>query len=206
MPSLKAKLTQHYVDSVEAKDKRFVIWDSEIGAFGLRVMPSGVKSYILRYRVGQGRLAKGRTITLGRSTDLRCEAARAKAKDFRSEARIGRDPEADRRRDELAILKVSELIEDWGREAAPFNRRTGAPRKPNRYKSDLSLLRAHVGPILGAKRITNIARYDIMRLRDAITNGETRSIQKTKPRGISEFKGGGGTARRTIAMLKSVFA
>ncbi len=206
MPSLKAKLTQNYVDSVEAKDKRFVIWDSEISAFGLRVMPSSVKSYILRYRVGQGRLAKGRTITLGRSTDLRCEAARAKAKDFRSEARIGRDPEADRRRDELAILKVSELIEDWGREAAPFNRRTGAPRKPDRYNSDIRLLRAHVGPIIGIKRITEITRYDITRLRDAITNGETRLTRKTKPRGISKFTGGGGTARHTIAMLKSVFA
>ncbi|HAW54575.1 MAG TPA: hypothetical protein DCX29_06410, partial [Hyphomonas sp.] len=126
MSPRKHKLTQNFIDSVEPEDKRFIIWDTEIAAFGLRVMPTGVKSFIIRYRIGQGRLARERMVTLGKTTDLRCEAARSKAKDFRSEARIGLDPEAERRRDELGIMKVSALIELWGKEAAPFNRRTGA--------------------------------------------------------------------------------
>lgn len=200
------KLTQRFVDSVEPKDKRFLIWDSELASFGLRVMPSGVKSYIVRYRIGQGRLARERTITLGKTSELRCEAARAKAKDFKSEARIGLDPEAERRRDELGIPTVSDLIEMWGEDAAPFNRRTGAPRDQVRYRADIRLLRAHVNPILGKKRITDVKKYDIVRLRDAITAGATATVKKTKPRGIQEVKGGAGTARRTIAMLKSVFA
>jgi len=206
MSSKRKKLTQRFVDSVEPKDKRFMIWDSEIACFGLRVMPTGVKSFIIRYRIGQGRLARERTVTLGKSTELRCEAARTKAKDFKSEARIGLDPEAERRRDELGIPKVSDLIEMWGKEAAPFHRRTGAPRKPVRYNADIRILRAHVNPILGKTRITEVKKYDITRLRDAITAGETAVYKKTKPRGIQEVKGGAGTARRTIAMLKSVFA
>lgn len=206
MASKHQKLTQRLVDSVEPKDNRFMIWDSELASFGLRVMPSGVKSYIIRYRIGQGRLAKERTITLAKTTELRCEAARSKAKDFKSEARIGLDPEAERRRDELGIPTVSDLIEMWGKDAAPFHRRTGAPRKKVRYEADIRLLRAHVNPILGKQRITEVKKHDITRLRDAITSGATAMRKKTRPRGIQEVKGGVGTARRTIAMLKSVFA
>ncbi|KDA01064.1 site-specific integrase [Hyphomonas oceanitis] len=206
MSSRKHKLTQIFIDSVEPEDKRFIIWDTEIAAFGLRVMPTGVKSFIIRYRIGQGRLARERMVTLGKTTDLRCEAARSKAKDFRSEARIGLDPEAERRRDERGIMKVSALIELWGKEAAPFNRRTGAPRKPQRYNDDIRLLRVHVNPILGKMPITEVKKHDIVRLRDGIASGATAKKQKTKSRGIQEVKGGMGTARRTIAMLKSVFA
>ncbi|MEH6809415.1 MAG: site-specific integrase [Hyphomonas oceanitis] len=206
MSPRKHKLTQNFIDSVEPEDKRFIIWDTEIAAFGLRVMPTGVKSFIIRYRIGQGRLARERMVTLGKTTDLRCEAARSKAKDFRSEARIGLDPEAERRRDELGIMKVSALIELWGKEAAPFNRRTGAPRKSQRYNDDIRLLRVHVNPILGKMPITEVKKHDIVRLRDGIATGATAKKRKTKSRGIQEVKGGMGTARRTIAMLKSVFA
>ena len=206
MTTSKRKLTQRFVDSVAPKDKRFIIWDSELASFGLRIMPSGVKAYIVRYRIGQGRLARQRTVTLGKTSELRCEAARSKAIDFKSEARIGLDPEAERRKDELAIPTVADLIEMWGEEAAPFNRRTGAPRDPVRYKADIRLLRAHVNPIIGKLRITEVKKFDIIRLRDAVTAGKTAFVKKTGSRGIQEVKGGEGTARRTIAMLKSVFA
>lgn len=206
MSGIKRKLTQKYVDSVAPEGKRFIVWDTEIAAFGLRVLPTGAKAYIIRYRIGQGRLARERMITLGKAGSLRCEAARQKAKDFRSEARIGLDPEAERRRDELGILKVSALIEMWGKEAAPYNRRTGAPRKSKRCNDDIRLLRVHVNPILGKLAITNVKKHEIIRLRDAIATGVTAMKAKTKSRGIQEVKGGIGTARRTIAMLKSVFA
>ncbi|MBA4338780.1 MAG: integrase [Hyphomonas sp.] len=200
------KLTQRFVDSVEAEDKPFLIWDSELASFGLRVMPSGVKSYVIQYRIGQGRLARERRVTLGKSSQLRCEAARSRAMDFKAEARIGLDPEAERRRDELGIPTVADLIEMWAKEAAPFHRRTGATRKRERYMSDIRILRAHVIPVLGKKRINEVRKYDITRLRDAITGGETAMKRKTGPRGVQEVKGGAGTAHRTIAMLKSVFA
>ncbi|HBT35776.1 MAG TPA: integrase, partial [Hyphomonas sp.] len=51
MSPRKHKLTQNFIDSVEPEDKRFIIWDTEIAAFGLRVMPTGVKSFIIRYRI-----------------------------------------------------------------------------------------------------------------------------------------------------------
>ena len=58
MSGIKRKLTQKYVDSVAPEGKRFIVWDTEIAAFGLRVLPTGAKAYIIRYRIGQGRLAR----------------------------------------------------------------------------------------------------------------------------------------------------
>ena len=63
-----------------------------------------------------------------------------------------------------------------------------------------------MNPILGKMPITEVKKHDIVRLRDGIASGATAKKQKTKSRGIQEVKGGMGTARRTIAMLKSVFA
>lgn len=58
MSGIKRKLTQKYVDAVAPEGKRFIVWDTEIAAFGLRVLPTGAKAYIICYRIGQGRLAR----------------------------------------------------------------------------------------------------------------------------------------------------
>jgi hypothetical protein len=47
MSGIKGKLTQKYVDSVAPEGKRFIVWDTEIAAFGLRVLPTGAKAYII---------------------------------------------------------------------------------------------------------------------------------------------------------------
>ncbi|WP_439486703.1 Arm DNA-binding domain-containing protein, partial [Blastomonas fulva] len=61
------KLTKRVCDNVEAEAGQFEVWDSELAGFGLRVMPSGVKSFIARYRSdGGGRASTRRTYTLGR--------------------------------------------------------------------------------------------------------------------------------------------
>jgi hypothetical protein len=43
-----------------------VLWDSELKGFGIRVQKGGGKSYVLHYRVGTGRGAPLRKLTIGR--------------------------------------------------------------------------------------------------------------------------------------------
>ncbi len=207
MAMAKGRITQEFVAQTKADSKDTIYWDKELVGFGLRVHPSGTKTYIVQYRVGRGKHARQRRISLGSAEDgvLSCQDARQLSRDFRAEARTGTDPEDRRRVDELAQMKMSDLLEDWAREAAPVNRRTGAPRKERNYKQDIALLQCHVLPILGSRRITELKRYDIERLRDAITRGDTRVTKTTKLRGKREVKGGAGTATRTVSMLKSVF-
>ena len=47
------KLTKRLVDAAEARSTEYFVWDSEIPGFGLRVLPSGRKGYVVQYRAGR---------------------------------------------------------------------------------------------------------------------------------------------------------
>ena len=73
-----AKITKTLVDASEPTDKVLFVWDLEIKGFGLRVMPSGVKSFVFQYRTPEGRT---RRATIGKySVMLTADQARKKAK------------------------------------------------------------------------------------------------------------------------------
>jgi hypothetical protein len=58
------KLTKRIVDAAEAQATEQFIWDSDIPGFGLRVLPSGRKGYVVQYRAGR----RSRRISLGVSS------------------------------------------------------------------------------------------------------------------------------------------
>ena len=65
-----AKITKGLVDGLEPEPKAYCRWDSELRGFGVRVQPSGVMTYMLKYRTGAGRQrvsARWRPTTLGTS-------------------------------------------------------------------------------------------------------------------------------------------
>lgn len=201
------KLTKPRVENLPAETRKYIAWDSVVAGLGVRVMPSGVKSYILKYRIGKGRSAKTRTITLGKIDSMTPEAARRAARDYIAEARLGQDPfqqEADL--DNTPSQTFAQLFENWKQKAAHISRRTGALRKAANVKLDVDRLTIHVLPLLGAKPINEIKMADIANVRDQITKGTTRTQKKTKARGVRRVTGGSGTAKRTIGILSSVFA
>ena len=44
------KLTKRIIDPATVKPKEYFIFDSELPCFGVRIMPSGYKSYLVQYR------------------------------------------------------------------------------------------------------------------------------------------------------------
>jgi hypothetical protein len=48
------RITKRVVDSAPTTTEQYFIWDSVIRGFGLRITPSGVKSYVLQYRLHGG--------------------------------------------------------------------------------------------------------------------------------------------------------
>jgi len=69
VPSLKppTKITKRAVESAAPASCRYEVWDADLKGFGLRVEPSGVKTFIVRYRPGAGgRAAPKRFVSLGR--------------------------------------------------------------------------------------------------------------------------------------------
>lgn len=49
------KLTKRVVVVAQPEDERYVIWDSALKGFGLRVEASGTKTFLVRYRVCGGK-------------------------------------------------------------------------------------------------------------------------------------------------------
>jgi len=67
------KLTKRTIDAIEPQATEFFLWDDGIPGFGLRVMPSGRKSFVVQYRAGR----RPRRMSLGPSTVLTCDQAGA---------------------------------------------------------------------------------------------------------------------------------
>jgi hypothetical protein len=66
------KLTKRNVDAADIRPAEYFLWDQDVPGFGLRVLRSGRKSYVVQYRAGR----RPRRISLGPSTVLTCEQAR----------------------------------------------------------------------------------------------------------------------------------
>ena len=49
------KLTKRTIDAIEPQATEFFLWDEGIPGFGLRVMPSGRKSFVEQFRAGRPR-------------------------------------------------------------------------------------------------------------------------------------------------------
>src|SRR3954470_1150607 len=105
-----AKLTKRTVDACNPMAARYTVWDAELKGFGLRVAPTGVKSYIARYRVGGGRTGTLRQVTLGRHGVITPDEARAVARKTLGAVAQGGDP-ALGRLEERAGLTLGAVVE-----------------------------------------------------------------------------------------------
>ncbi|MHB8563965.1 MAG: tyrosine-type recombinase/integrase [Acidiferrobacteraceae bacterium] len=104
------KITKRTVDALTLPAKGYVLhWDDEIKGFGVRVMATGAKSFILQKRIH----GKDHRITLGRYGAVTVEQARRDAKIKAGLIASGGDPVADKRRAALATKKLAEVMADY---------------------------------------------------------------------------------------------
>jgi hypothetical protein len=75
----RSRITKRLVDSLKPNAREYFSWDSDLAGFGLRVQPSGAKSYIVKYRAGTGRTAPTRRVTIGPVGKLTPDHARTLA-------------------------------------------------------------------------------------------------------------------------------
>ena len=65
---MRDKITKRAVDALRpgSDGAEAMLWDTEVKGFGCRVQRGGSKSYIVHYRVGTGRGAPLRKLTIGK--------------------------------------------------------------------------------------------------------------------------------------------
>ncbi|MBB4267582.1 tyrosine-type recombinase/integrase [Roseospira visakhapatnamensis] len=144
------KLTKRRVDAAEPQDKEAFIWDEDVPGFGLRILPSGYKGYVVQYRAGR----RPRRISLGPATVLTCEQARTRAIAIVADARAGKDP-AEERDAQRNGLTVKDLADRFDREHITIRLKPGTAKE---YRRNLERF---ILPALGRKRITEVTRADI---------------------------------------------
>jgi integrase len=93
--------------------------DASLKGFGLRILPSGTRTFIFEKRV-EGRV---RRMTLGKFGELTCEQARKQATKLAGQLAMGGNPIADRERERMLALTLEQAFADFVR-LRPLKERT----------------------------------------------------------------------------------
>lgn len=91
------------------REAEYEVNDTDLNGFCLRVFPSGVKAFYIRYRLSDGRRNK---LKIGRADMLTTQEAREQAKKILAEVAIGKDPRAPKYVQENKIPTLIQFIKD----------------------------------------------------------------------------------------------
>ena len=194
--SNRVKITKRIVEALEPSVRDIIVWDTEVKGFGIKITPTGKRSYILFYRNASGQQRKP---TIGQHGAITAEQARTTAKLWLADVSKGVDVSRNRTMARLAPT-VAELAERYLTDYAELH------KKPRSIASDRSNLRAHVLPLLGNHRVADVTRNDIDQVKIAVREGKTARCLEARARGRSIIRGGPGVANRVVALLSKMFA
>jgi integrase len=137
---------------------RYIVFDTEIRGFCLRVFPSGQKSWIFEYKGPEGgRRAVTRRVTLGASDKLTADEARKLADTIRARVRLGGDPQREKKSKRLAPT-LEELATSY------LDSHVKAKRKESTAAHYEDVLKRLVLPVLGKRKAGEITRADVSKL------------------------------------------
>lgn len=210
---MKAKLSKTVAEAAEPQASRYSLWDSELAGFGLRVTPAGIKTWVVKYRTGEGgRTASVRWYTVGTFPDVSASEARKMAEIALARVRLGEDPGGERIT-KRAEMTLAHAIDFYEQEGCFVQRgiRQGEPMKPVTKAYTLARLRHHVVRLLGKRRVTEIDEGDITTFVRDVTAGKTARDEwivspETGKRKRVIVRGGEGAARKVVRDLSAVYS
>lgn len=174
------KLTKRLIDTLTysaESGRRDVYWDSEMSGFGIRVYPSGKKSFILSYRQNGTK----RLFTIGQYGNITLEQARDLARKKFGEVADGKDP--------LLTRQASKKKHDWtvNRAYKDFLKKYAKTHTEHWPETD-RIFEKDILPIIGKKPIDEVKKDDILKILDNIVD-----------------RNAGIMANRTLAAMRRFF-
>ena len=157
------RLTKTLIESEPTAVKPKLIWDSLIPGFGVKILPSGKRKYVLKYRtMGGGRSAQQRWYMIGTHGTITLDQARVAAKKVHGAIADGKDPQGQKE----AFRGASTVSSLWDRfETDHLSKRKGSTHRHYKQIWDL-----HIKPALGSKKVIDVNRDDVHRLHHGMAN------------------------------------
>ena len=176
---VRTTLTKRTVEALEPTEKSWIAWDDRLTGFGIRVQPTGAKSFIVNYRPGDGgRKAPNKRVVIGRYGRITPDRARRVAQELLGRAAAGDDP-AGERAEARGMSTLAEAFEDY------------MAANPNRAANTVSLYRQNLRVNLSdwlKRPLDSITRKDVEDRFNLITG-----------------KHGWSAANQTLSMLRSIY-
>lgn len=183
-------------DAIPDPERDYLIFDSEVTGFAIRIYRSGSRSFTFDYRI-QGRQRRYR---IGPWPEWTAVGARERARELRRQVDLEIDPH-DAREFHRTAPNVTELIDRYIAEHLP--------KLASRSQADqISMMRKLVQPVWGKRLVIDITKQDVAALLDDVAKGRARP-HKAKPnnraRKLQSSKPTPIRANRLGQMLRKMF-
>ncbi|MCY4626400.1 MAG: Arm DNA-binding domain-containing protein, partial [Acidobacteria bacterium] len=110
---VKVTLTPQAIKALIPLARPWIAWDDQVTGFGVKVHPTGAKSFILNYRArGKGRPARHRRVVIGGTDSMAPDFARRRARQLLRQVARGEDPVPERGA-EHRLPTLAEAFEEY---------------------------------------------------------------------------------------------
>ena len=151
------RLTKNLIETEQPGDKPKFLWDVQQPGFGVKILPSGKKKYLVKYRAkGGGRAAQQRWYLIGTHGAITLEQARLIARQVQGAIAEGKDPQGQKE----AFRSAATVLDLWDR----FEKEHLSKRKESTKRHYRQIWQIHVRKALGTKKVIDVNRDDIHRL------------------------------------------
>lgn len=199
------KLTKSVIDGAETRTSAYFVWCSELPGFGIRIFPTGKKTFYADYYNTDGQRKR---MSIGPYGKLTLDEARKLARITLGSVLAGEDPALERKTRRSSIT-VSELCNDYiaAVEKGLVLGKGRRPKKASTLATDKGRIERHIKPLLGRQLVIDIRQSDVAKFIRDVTTGKTAAVEKTdKLRGKAVVEGGAGTASRTAGLLGGILS
>lgn len=129
--------------------------DGTVPGLFVRVLPSGGKRFVLRYRP-RGSTGNPVSYLVGKYGEITLHQARDLAKGELAKVRGGKDPQEEKR-----AVRQGDTVKAFSR---VFMERHGARKRPATIAEYQRMLNLHVLPAIGSKKLNEVKRADVARI------------------------------------------